>query len=226
MGKWKKLTGMAEKLRSSGTIWRLAALFCAGLVLAGGRAFLGSWPMGLAASAAASGLLGAAAVFFGALLGSANTGGIMPLVTAGVFVLRAGLSMWLATDKEGYAGVFPGSTAGTLRNKTDRFFDIRGHPGGSDPAGSGGFCRGQIPEIHRRRQRNRRIRDRNCGRDENDTRMQSCPVRELRQLPGLQPGLQPGLLAGQTGVPWWSGRTGICSQSIFSFGWRCPRWRP
>ncbi len=107
MEKWKKLTGLAEKVRLSGKIWLLAGLFCAGLILAGGRAFFGAYPLGLAAAASASGLLGATAVFFGSLLGSAGVGGILPLVTAGVFVLRAGLSMWLASDKEGFAGVFP-----------------------------------------------------------------------------------------------------------------------
>ena len=50
MEKWKKLTGLAEKVRLSGKIWLLAGLFCAGLILAGGRAFFGAYPLGLAAA--------------------------------------------------------------------------------------------------------------------------------------------------------------------------------
>ena len=80
----------------------LAGLFLAGLVLAGGKAVFGAYPFGLAAASSASGFLGAAAVFLGSLFGSAGVGGVLPFVTAGVFLLRAGLSMWLAADDDSF----------------------------------------------------------------------------------------------------------------------------
>ena len=93
---------LAEQVHVPGKAWVLAGLFLAGLVLAGGKAVFGMFPFGLAAASSASGFLGAAAVFLGALLGSAGAGGVLPLVTVGVFVLRAGVSMWLAADGDSF----------------------------------------------------------------------------------------------------------------------------
>ncbi|MBQ8402167.1 MAG: hypothetical protein IJX14_09585, partial [Clostridia bacterium] len=92
----KRKKSMGEGLTIPVKAFVLAGLFLAGLVLAGGKALFGAYPFGLAAASSASGFLGAVAVFLGALAGSAGAGGVLPLVTAGVFVLRAGISMWLA----------------------------------------------------------------------------------------------------------------------------------
>lgn len=98
-----KRTALRERWEKSGTLrqnlLRLAGLFLAGLVFAGGKALFGSWPLGLAAVSAVSGFTGAAAVFLGALTGSAGIGGILPFAVAGLFVLRAGISMWLVSGE-------------------------------------------------------------------------------------------------------------------------------
>jgi len=99
MEKGKKRLGAFRIPGEGSRIWKLAALFFGGLVLAGGKVLLGSHPLGLAAIAASGGLLSAAAVFLGAVMGYAGTGGILPLAAAGLFALRAGVSLWIAGDR-------------------------------------------------------------------------------------------------------------------------------
>ena len=93
---------MAQQVHIPGKALVLAGLFLAGLVLAGGKAVFGMFPFGLAVASSASGFLGAAAVFLGSLFGAAGVGGVMPLVMTGVFILRAGISMWLAADEDSF----------------------------------------------------------------------------------------------------------------------------
>ncbi len=107
--------GKEAILRQWGKVWMLVSLFAAGLVLAGGKDFFGAYPLGMAAASAVSGALGAASVALGALCGSAAAGGILPFVTVGLFVVRAGISMWLVSEK----GVFLGSTFPGNRHGAD-----------------------------------------------------------------------------------------------------------
>ncbi len=93
---------MAGQVRLPAKAMVLAGLFLAGLVLAGGKAVFGMLPFGLAAASSASGFLGAVSVFLGALCGAAGVGGVLPLVTVGVFVLRTGISMLLAADGDSF----------------------------------------------------------------------------------------------------------------------------
>ena len=110
MEKGKRKLELRQLFAHRETLGRLAALFLAGLVLAGGKAFLGGYPLGLAAVGAAGGLFAAAAVFLGTVIGSAEIGGILPLAAAGLFVLRGGISLWIAGDR---ASFFP--TGGNKR---------------------------------------------------------------------------------------------------------------
>ncbi len=100
----KKWSAKLERVLTGakkGRLWWFAGLFLAGLVLAGGKDFFGAYPLGMAAVSAVGGAVGAAAVSLGALLGSAGVGGILPFVTVGLFLVRAGISMWLVSDKDG-----------------------------------------------------------------------------------------------------------------------------
>ncbi len=105
--------GKRALLRQWSKVWMLVSLFAAGLVLAGGKDFFGAYPLGMAAASAVSGALGAASVALGALCGSASVGGILPFVTVGLFVVRAGISMWLVSEKGVFLGAsFPGNRIG------------------------------------------------------------------------------------------------------------------
>ncbi|MBR4962074.1 MAG: SpoIIE family protein phosphatase [Clostridia bacterium] len=104
MEKGKRRLELRRIFENREKLWRLAGLFLAGLVLAGGKAFAGGYPLGLAALGAAGGLFAAAAVFLGTLIGSADIGGIFPLAAAGLFVLRGAISLWIAGDR---GAVFP-----------------------------------------------------------------------------------------------------------------------
>lgn len=77
--------------------WHLA-LALVGLILAGGKTVFGNAPFGVATVAAASGAGTALAVTIGALIGSLRHGGILPVLLPAVFLLRAGLTLWLTED--------------------------------------------------------------------------------------------------------------------------------
>ncbi len=101
----QKGSTLSSILRQGKTWWALG-LFLVGLVLAGGKDLMGAYPLGVAVTSAVSGAVGAVAVSLGALCGSAGVGGILPFVTVGLFLVRAGVSLWLVSEK----GVFLGST--------------------------------------------------------------------------------------------------------------------
>lgn len=79
-------------------------MFVFGLVASGGEAFLGTYPFGLAAVSAVSGFTGTAAVTMGALLGSIRAGGFLSVATGLLFCARAGLSLFLVSEKGAFLG--------------------------------------------------------------------------------------------------------------------------
>jgi len=88
-------------------VWWALGLFVSGLVLAAGEGFFGTYPFGLAALSAVSGLIGTTAVFLGSLTGSFTAGGILPIATLLLFALRTGITLWLAADRR---DSFPGGS--------------------------------------------------------------------------------------------------------------------
>lgn len=95
--------------------WHLA-LALVGLVLSGGKTVFGNAPFGVATVAAASGAGTALAVTVGACIGSFHHGGILPILTIGVFVLRAILTLWLTEEQ--WRGAASGD--GKLRHSRSR----------------------------------------------------------------------------------------------------------
>lgn len=77
--------------------WFLA-LVLVGAVLSGGKAVFGNFPFGIATVAAAGGAGIALAVTLGTLCGSIAGGGIVPVLLVGVFLVRAGLTLWLEVE--------------------------------------------------------------------------------------------------------------------------------
>ncbi|MBE6569396.1 MAG: hypothetical protein E7658_04145 [Ruminococcaceae bacterium] len=77
----------------------MIGMFVFGLAVAGGESFLGTYPFGLSAAAAVSGFAGTAAVSLGAILGSLRAGGFLSVVTALLFCARAGLTVFLVSEK-------------------------------------------------------------------------------------------------------------------------------
>ena len=88
-------TVRAKRLAAAG-FWLLLALLFTGTAL-----FPGTYPLGIALTSAAGGLLSAAAVTVGALIGSVRipaAGGVYALVIAGLFAVRALTTLWLSGE--------------------------------------------------------------------------------------------------------------------------------
>jgi len=76
----------------------------AGCILSCGKSFFGTWPFGLAAVAAAGGLIQSASLCVGALFGAAGNSGMLILTTAMLFTARTIISMWLVSEKGMFLG--------------------------------------------------------------------------------------------------------------------------
>lgn len=136
-------SGVQPKAWMKHLVW-LLALAVIGLALTGGKAVFGNYPFGVAAAAAGSGAGTALAVTIGALLGSTTHGGVLPIVTTGVFLVRAVLTLWLTEDRwrtgekpflrhsrtKGWT--LPRSQS-TSKNNTDPHIQYVPHPGNKDP---------------------------------------------------------------------------------------------
>lgn len=106
----KNASGVQSKAWGKHLPW-LLALLLVGMALAGGNTVFGNSPFCVAAIAAVTGVGNALAVTIGALLGSLHHGGILPMVIAGVFLLRGAWTLWMTAGSMSAASPASHSTA-------------------------------------------------------------------------------------------------------------------
>ena len=115
-----------------------------GLILSG-FAQSGSCPLGLAAVSAASGAGNALAVTIGVFLGSLRQGGVLPILTVCIFLVRAALTLWLTEEQwrtPASHSQTPHQTPSATTHEGNATDSLVGSLSGSKPGSKPGFMRG------------------------------------------------------------------------------------